>query len=434
MNIFIMGQCTLHWGRMEFGNIGNYYIIEPFMRELYRVFPDASIKTTFQMSESFSKKEKVDVVPMDNYYTWKTEDLDVALMELAIADIYSKTGYLCRKTSFISNVLWADIVIDFSGDIWGDNADFLGDNRFLVGLCKDRVAQLLGKPTVMLAGSPGPFNKLKTKELAKEVYRHFDLVTNRELMSQKILEKEGFDLSKTKTLTCPAFLFETTVKDDIDSLLKIEGITRDATPLIGFILCGWNFIEGPFDKENRDDDDYIQFVEAVEHITENIGAKVILMSHSNGFPIPPEEFELIHGRDYAIIKQLQKIINERGKIKNVFTLDSVYDAWTTKAIIGQFDMLVSGRVHGAVAGISQNVPTVFIDYGHEPKAHKVKGFATVAGVEQYIADPSTNSDLIEKINICWKNRSDYRKHLIGNNNDIKNKARENFDLLRKIIK
>ena len=52
-NIFVIGQCTLHWGRMEFGNIGNYYIIEPFFRELHRVFPQANIKTTFQMSDGF---------------------------------------------------------------------------------------------------------------------------------------------------------------------------------------------------------------------------------------------------------------------------------------------------------------------------------------------------------------------------------------------
>lgn len=30
MKVFVIGQCTLHWGRMEFGNIGNYYIVEPF--------------------------------------------------------------------------------------------------------------------------------------------------------------------------------------------------------------------------------------------------------------------------------------------------------------------------------------------------------------------------------------------------------------------
>ena len=36
MKIFVIGQCTLHWGRMEYGNIGNYYVIEPFFRDIAR--------------------------------------------------------------------------------------------------------------------------------------------------------------------------------------------------------------------------------------------------------------------------------------------------------------------------------------------------------------------------------------------------------------
>jgi len=34
-NILLIGTIgTLHWGRMEFGNIGNYYIIEPFGKRI----------------------------------------------------------------------------------------------------------------------------------------------------------------------------------------------------------------------------------------------------------------------------------------------------------------------------------------------------------------------------------------------------------------
>lgn len=56
MRILITGQCTVHWGRLEFGNIGNYYITETSIRELHRVFPDAEIVTTFQMTDDFCKR------------------------------------------------------------------------------------------------------------------------------------------------------------------------------------------------------------------------------------------------------------------------------------------------------------------------------------------------------------------------------------------
>ena len=53
---------------MEFGNIGNYYIIKRFIRELHIAFPKSMIKTTMQMSERFCKAEKVSVIGMNLYH------------------------------------------------------------------------------------------------------------------------------------------------------------------------------------------------------------------------------------------------------------------------------------------------------------------------------------------------------------------------------
>ncbi len=75
--IFVTGQCSLHWGRLEYGNIGNYYIVEPLFRELHRVFPKAEIVTTFQMTESFQKNENVKILPMELFYGWNDNDLSV---------------------------------------------------------------------------------------------------------------------------------------------------------------------------------------------------------------------------------------------------------------------------------------------------------------------------------------------------------------------
>ena len=433
MNILIIGQCTLHWGRMEFGNIGNYYIIEPFIRELFNMFPEAKVKTTMQMTDRFQEDEGIEVVPMELYYGWNKADLDIALSELASAELYAKTGVLPKETEYIKEVLKADLVIDFSGDIWGDNADFLGNDRFLIGLIKDRVPQLLGKKTVMLAGSPGPFKNQKIKEFAKEVYENFDFVTNREPISIGLMEKGGFNISKTQSLACPAFMFKPAKGDEVEKLLEKEGL-KTSRQKVGFIICGWNFLEGPFDKESREDNEYTQFAKAVEFISEELGLDVYLMSHSNGFSIPPKVFELIHGRDYPEIKRLQEVVKKRGIAKNVYSLDGVYDTWETKAILGNFDMLVSGRIHGAVGGLSQNVPTVIIDYGHEPKAHKIIGFATVAGVEKYVADPAIKEDLISKTKDCWGNRIEYRKFLEKRIPEVKGAAKSNFSLLKRLFK
>lgn len=434
MNIFLMGQCSLHWGRMEFGNIGNYYIIEPFIRELHRVFPHCAIRTTFQMSERFSDDEKITVLPMDLYYGWTGKDLTDAQQEVEIARGFAETGELERKTPFIEAVLWADLVIDFSGDIWGDNADFLGSDRFEVGVLKDSVPQLMGKRTVMLGGSPGPFGNQRLKSLAQSVYQSFDLVTNREPLSTALLEREGFDCSNTLTLACPAFLFEPVPREKIESVIdQIRDFGNiEKKPVVGFILCGWNFEQGPFDKWPRDDREYDVFAEAVEFITEELGARVCLMSHSNGFDIPPAPFTLKHGRDYPIAKQLQKVVEKRGVAQDVIALDDPSHAWETKAIVGSMDMVVSGRVHAAVAALSLNVPTVIIDYGHEPKAHKLKGFATIAGVQGYVVDPSSKGELKNVVKTCWDNLDRYSGFLRSHMPSVRKQAKTHFDLLKSL--
>ena len=433
MNILLIGQCTLHWGRMEYGNIGNYYIIEPFINQIYRVFPSAKIHTTFQMSQDFCLEKKINCLPMNLYYGWNDDDLDTAFFELSLAYIFSKTGYLTKTTQYIEAVLNSDLVIDFSGDIWGDNANFLGENRFLVGLCKDRVVQLLGKPIAMLAGSPGPFKEQSTLAFAKEVYENFNLVTNREPISTRLLHDLEFNIRNTKTLACPAFLFDPVPYEDVKEILHREGLTDKSKPIIGFILCGWNFTKGPFDRWPRDSSEYTNFIEVIKYVTSELGSKVCLLSHSNGFHIQPHDFKLIHGRDYPIVKEIYEILTNQEIAKNVVLLSGIYTPWQTKAIISQFDMLISGRIHGAVAGLSQHIPTVTIDYGHEPKAHKVRGFAEVVGVGSYVADPSSSIDLIDKVKKCWAEKDFIREYLVKRVPVVKALAEENFDALRNVI-
>lgn len=435
MNILVIGQCTLHRGRMEFGNIGNYYIIEVLFRELHSQFPGAEIRTTMQMSERFCQDEKIICLPIDLYYAWRPNELELAKKELRISEEIGNYGGSVETTPYLDAVKWADLVIDFSGDIWGDNANFLGKDRFEVGLIKDLVVQNIGKPTAMIAGSPGPFSNAETDVLAKEIYARFDLVTNREPVSEELMATKGFDTSKTVNLACPAFMFQPAKPDEINDLLRREGLLfqQREKPIVGFVLCGWNFELGPFDLWPRDDQDYIKFAESIELLTEKLGAQVCLMSHANGFDTPPAPFRLKHGRDYPIAKQLQALLSQRGIAKDVTCLDGVYDPWQSKAMLGTFDMLVSGRVHAAVAALSQFVPTVIIDYGHEPKAHKLVGFAAVAGVTEYVADPSNGNDLSDKIETCWAHRQDIRAHLERHIPKVNQLARQNFTRLADIL-
>ena len=157
------------------------------------------------------------------------------------------------------------------------------------------------------------------------------------------------------------------------------------------------------------------------------------MSHSNGFPLPPAKFKLIHGRDYPIMKQLQNVLEKRGNARNIHLLDQVYDAWQSKAILGCFDMVISGRVHAAVGALSQYVPTVIIDYGHEPKAHKLRGFALAAKQLDNLADPEKTDDLYNKMVFAWSNREKISQSLNKQIPIVKQQGKEHFVLLKDLF-
>jgi colanic acid/amylovoran biosynthesis protein len=434
MRILITGQCTLHWGRLEFGNIGNYYMIETTVRELHRVFPEAELVTTSQMTDSFCEREKIACLPMELFYSWTGNDLDLSLQELGIAQIYNTTGKLVSSTPFITETLKSDLVVDFSGEMWGYHAELVGKDRFLVGLLKDRTAQLLRKPVVLFAGSQGPFTDEKTSEFARQVFSGFRLVANREGETTKLLEEAGFENANLRVFADPAFLFEPKPDNEMMEVYTRERITDKERKTVGFILCGLNMLEGPYDKWPRSDDEYLHFAEVVEYLVNDLGARVVLMSHSNGFELPPN-FKLINGRDYPIVKQLQSVVEKRGKVNmdHVLCVENPHDPWEAKAIIKQFDMLVTGRLHASVAALSQNVPTVVIMYGHGPRSHKTIGFAKIVGTEEYVAYPSSTEDMKGKIEKCWNNLADIREHLATRIPEVQQIARLGFNAIRDVI-
>lgn len=432
MRILVTGQTSVHWGRLENGNIGNYYITETSFRELHRVFPNCEIVTTLQMTDEFQQRENVKSLPMGLFYNWDDNDVSNSIKEFGIAELFSKTGSIFETTPYIDEVLKSDLILDFSGELWGDHAEPVGKNRFLVGLLKLRTAQLLNKKTALIASSEGPFSDLKVKELAKIVFKNFDIISNREPESINLMYDNGFDVSKVKSYACPAFLFEPKSDIDMQHILKKEKI-KSERKTVGYILCGFNMLEGPYDKTPRRDDEFEQFAITIEHIVNRLGARVILMSHQNGFENNP--FKLINGRDYPIVKQLQNVVSKRGiaNMKHVLCIDRPYNPWETKAIIKHFDMFITGRVHGFVASVSQFVPTVLITRGFGPVSHRNIGFARSVGLEDYIADPRNVNLMIEKIDTCFNNLPAIRKILEEHIPDVQATARAGFDVLSEII-
>lgn len=158
------------------------------------------------------------------------------------------------------------------------------------------------------------------------------------------------------------------------------------------------------------------------------------MSHSNGFELPPN-FKLINGRDFYIAQQLYKVLEKRGNvdINQVHLISKPYTPWQTKAIIRNLEMLVTGRLHASVAGVSECVPTVVILHGHGPVSHKTIGFYNIVGTTDYIVNPKKHGEIIDKIQKCFIEKDDFRIFLQKQIPLIQQKIHENFDKLKESV-
>jgi colanic acid/amylovoran biosynthesis protein len=253
---------------------------------------------------------------------------------------------------------------------------------------------MMKKKTAMIIGSPGPFSSFWRQWIAKQILPRLSLITNREPLSTSMLSYIGIKGNHIHTTACPSVLFESASEESMKSCEDYSVIFEDKRPTIGLILCGWNMPKGPYSRWPREDWEFKSFVQLVSHLKRNTNYRICLMSHQNS---TTSAGSLCKGNDHRILEKLIELLGDVYDGEQVFTLKGLYDAAQSKAIIGQFDLLVSGRIHGAVQGLSQCIPAVILDYGHEPKAHKLIGFSMVYDTVNLVVDPRDGDNMCNKV-------------------------------------
>jgi colanic acid/amylovoran biosynthesis protein len=436
-DIFLIGLTSVSLGGMEGYNLGNYAIIEPLVEGLRREFPAARIATSIQMSDAFCERFGLVARREPRFWTYGRRTLVSSMVDTLRVAAWRLTAPLAGRaadrflegSALLSELRRADLVIDFSGDLFGDNAKA---RRFLEGSLELLLARTLGRPVVLFAGSPGPFTSRWRRWLARQVINRADLVINREPLSEGVVRSVGRVRTPIRTAACPSFLFDGHRAKDIAGLLRDEGLEAgaDARPLVGVIVCGWNMPTPPYDRVPRPVEELEPFLPLLRYLRDDIGARVVLMSHSHRVGSQGA----LHGHDAVIVEQLAAMAGPDTASGSITVLEGLYDAATMKALIGRLDMLISGRIHGAVSGLSQGVPTAIIDYGHEPKAHKLRGFARLMEIEECVCSPLSSDEMVRTATEVWRNRHAYRERLERRAAVVRADASAGFTMLKELLR
>lgn len=132
--------------------------------------------------------------------------------------------------------------------------------------------------------------------------------------------------------------------------------------------------------------------------------------------------------------QLFEYLAKRGiaDMSRVYRIQGIYQPWEIHSFIGELDHLISGKLHGAVAGMEQFVPTLPIDFQNGPVAHKMQGMFSLIDMAEYIV-PRGERDFIPYYEKLRTRSEEIRGKLRQNIPVVQERARDAFEMLKQYV-
>jgi colanic acid/amylovoran biosynthesis protein len=296
-----------------------------------------------------------------------------------------------------------------------NNADTLNDPAY--GLVSTLVSLFLtflgwaiyGKPMATVATDVGPFTSRLTRYLARFVLNRFDVLVLREKTSYDYCRRLGLSKPKIYLAADPAFLLEPVAREQVQSILLKEGITRGSKPFIGFspswlAMERYAFFDSAGAEEKRIK--YVELMAAmIDYVVDRLGATVCFIPHVAGSKLwggRKDDREVCH-RIYEQVRNKQGVRLLRGE----YLPDEI------KGITGSCDMFIGCRMHSVIAAVSLGVPALTIACGD--KFYSIIGKSM--GQEAYIVDirnpgfTNVLAELKSKFDSLWANRQKVSQEL-----------------------
>ena len=226
-----------------------------------------------------------------------------------------------------------DLVLEASGFAYGDQWPL----RFLQNTAKEVVRFAnAGKPFIFMPQAFGPFQSADSKAAMRDIIQHAKLIFVRDPVSLEHLKSCVPNLPDSVILT-PDFTVGLTARAN-DEIPAIAGRFAALIPN--------NKVVSKFNHAGAEQlrNDYINAFAAAANKLDAQGIKCVLVNHE--------------GKEDA---QLCAEIAAKAPCQIV----QIDDPLAVKAFIGQAELAISSRFHGAVNALSQGVPCIATSWSHK---------------------------------------------------------------------
>jgi colanic acid/amylovoran biosynthesis protein len=456
--ILIINSTFEHTYECE-GNQGTRAIMICTVKSLQESIPQAELSTLIQFSDEFATDQNIRVIKR-NLFSYRPFSFWQSLLT-SLNLLFAVLWYMLHSLKMNGKFLFrsrklkefqnADIIIHLGTNLYSE--DF-GTRGFLEHSKDILFALLLKKPIVMYAESIGPFNSIMSKSIAKGLLNKVNLITLREEVSQKYLMELGVNKPPVYVTADPAFLLKPATESRITEILKAESIESTVRPVIGITLSSATNLKeatrksrvvalinqiymlaryflpesvincllgifkhvGYYSSFKTRYVTRIEMTSIIDHIIDNLNVDIMLIPHIRREGI----FE-----DNDIAWEIRRAAKNRDRIK---VIRNIYTSEELKGIIGMCDMLISSRMHAAIAAISQCIPTVLV-----PVSQRHHGIMEMTGQGKYICKGFTFDEVIPKVEEVWSNRENIRSEMQSRIRKIQEASLLNAELVKTLL-
>jgi len=360
------------------------------------------------------------------------------------------------KRGLLKEYYEADLIVDLS-------MDHLNDNFGIIPVLDHTRDILLGrtfnKPVVIYAQSIGPYNGRFASWIARIGLNQATLITIREDISRSWLEKIGVKKPPIHVTADPAFHLEPAENERIKEFFSRANINT-SKPIIGiavleglllrtqswkghkrFVWSVYQFLRYLFPerlflailkmvgntkyygnlRSSTRDNAISATAKLADFLSTELDATVLLLPHV----IMPEGIAEGQRDARNTVNEVHEIVSNKARI---IPFSARYTAEDIKGIVGQCDMVISAKMHVAIAATSQCIPTLVI--GAHPK---FKGVMRTLGMEEWVCESFSAETMIAQAQNLWQQRTRVKETLNKTIPNAKEQALNNAKLASELI-
>ncbi len=323
-------------------------------------------------------------------------------------------GYISR----VKELLSSDVFLLGGG---GFLSDWQSPNVPEIWLRTPLQAKRLGSKTMAYGIGAGPISTPEGKKWTRKVLNRFDAIAVRDQTSRQVLENAGVSISIEVTAD-PAVLLPPPSRAVVSNILSNEGIPLKED-IIGLAAAPIFQSESlwPGCREK-----YVRYrktlVNLIQYVERDIGMSVLLIPMDREVDLP----------------FLEGLRSECDSQDRVHLVKGAYRPREIHGLIGHLKLLIGGRFHSVLFGVTSKIPTVGIS-----SHHKIRDFLVDVGLGPY-SHPLGDGTLMENVDLDMSrlrtcvgelltSPAEVRRKLGEGAKKLEKRARRNDEILRGLI-